>query len=226
MAETILTLKDIRKTFPSPDGERLEILKAINLEIKRGESVAIVGQSGSGKSTLLGISALLLSPDSGEILYDGENALDVRDKELSLLRSKKMGFIFQSSLLLEDFSALENVAMPLMIQGYDKKESFKRAEEYLSLMDLSSRSSHRPALLSGGERQRVAIARALAPNPSMIFADEPTGALDEESAKNVEALLLSAIKEKNLSLLLVTHNLSFARKCDRCLTLKSGVLDE
>ena len=226
MAETILTLKDIRKTFPSPDGERLEILKAINLEIKRGESVAIVGQSGSGKSTLLGISALLLSPDSGEILYDGENALDVRGKELSLLRSKKMGFIFQSSLLLEDFSALENVAMPLMIQGYDKKESFKRAEEYLSLMDLSSRSSHRPALLSGGERQRVAIARALAPNPSMIFADEPTGALDEESAKNVEALLLSAIKEKNLSLLLVTHNLSFARKCDRCLTLKSGVLDE
>lgn len=226
MAETILTLKDIRKTFPSPDGERLEILKAINLEIKRGESVAIVGQSGSGKSTLLGISALLLSPDSGEILYDGENALDVRGKELSLLRSKKMGFIFQSSLLLEDFSALENVAMPLMIQGYDKKESFKRAEEYLSLMDLSSRSSHRPALLSGGERQRVAIARALAPNPSMIFADEPTGALDEESAKNVETLLLSAIKEKNLSLLLVTHNLSFARKCDRCLTLKSGVLDE
>ncbi len=226
MAETILTLKDIRKTFPSPDGERLEILKAINLEIKRGESVAIVGQSGSGKSTLLGISALLLSPDSGEILYEGENALDVRGKELSLLRSKKMGFIFQSSLLLEDFSALENVAMPLMIQGYDKKESFKRAEEYLSLMCLSSRSSHRPALLSGGERQRVAIARALAPNPSMIFADEPTGALDEESAKNVETLLLSAIKEKNLSLLLVTHNLSFARKCDRCLTLKSGVLDE
>lgn len=224
MDDIVLKLEHIRKVFPSPSGDELEILKDIDLEIRRGEAVSIVGQSGSGKSTLLSIAALLLSRDEGNVFYNGRNISNLKEKEIASIRSESMGFVFQSSLLLEDFSALENVAMPLMIQRMDKRSAFNKAAEYLSLMGLVNRSSHRPYELSGGERQRVAIARALVTAPAIIFADEPTGALDEASAANVEALLLNAIKDKNLSMLLVTHNLSFARKCDRCLTLRSGVL--
>jgi len=224
MDDIVLKLEHIRKVFPSPSGDELEILKDIDLEIRRGEAVSIVGQSGSGKSTLLSIAALLLSRDEGNVLYNGRNISNLKEKEIASIRSESMGFVFQSSLLLEDFSALENVAMPLMIQRMNKRSAFNKAAEYLSLMGLVNRSSHRPYELSGGERQRVAIARALVTAPAIIFADEPTGALDEASAANVEALLLNAIKDKNLSMLLVTHNLSFARKCDRCLTLRSGVL--
>ena len=224
MDDIVLKLEHIRKVFPSPSGDELEILKDIDLEIRRGEAVSIVGQSGSGKSTLLSIAALLLSRDEGNVLYNGSNISNLKEKEIASIRSESMGFVFQSSLLLEDFSALENVAMPLMIQRMDKRSAFNKAAEYLSLMGLVNRSSHRPYELSGGERQRVAIARALVTAPAIIFADEPTGALDEASAANVEALLMNAIKDKNLSMLLVTHNLSFARKCDRCLTLRSGVL--
>ena len=224
MDDIVLKLEHIRKVFPSPSGDELEILKDIDLEIRRGEAVSIVGQSGSGKSTLLSIAALLLSRDEGNVLYNGSNISNLKEKEIASIRSESMGFVFQSSLLLEDFSALENVAMPLMIQRMDKRSAFNKAAEYLSLMGLENRSSHRPYELSGGERQRVAIARALVTAPAIIFADEPTGALDEAGAANVEALLLNAIKDKNLSMLLVTHNLSFARKCDRCLTLRSGVL--
>ena len=224
MDDIVLKLEHIRKVFPSPSGDELEILKDIDLEIRRGEAVSIVGQSGSGKSTLLSIAALLLSRDEGNVLYNGSNISNLKEKEIASIRSESMGFVFQSSLLLEDFSALENVAMPLMIQRMDKRSAFNKAAEYLSLMGLVNRSSHRPYELSGGERQRVAIARALVTAPAIILADEPTGALDEASAANVEALLMNAIKDKNLSMLLVTHNLSFARKCDRCLTLRSGVL--
>ncbi len=224
MDDVVLNLEHIRKVFPSPSGDALEILKDINLEVRRGEAVSIVGQSGSGKSTLLSIAALLLSHDGGNVLYNDRDIANLNEKEIAGIRSKSMGFVFQSSLLLEDFSALENVAMPLMIQRHDKKSAFKKAMEYLSLMGLENRASHRPKELSGGERQRVAIARALVTAPDIIFADEPTGALDESSASNVESLLLNAIKDKNLSMLLVTHNLSFAKKCDRCLILKSGVL--
>lgn len=224
MDDIVLKLEHIRKVFPSPSGDDLEILKDIDLEIRKGEAVSIVGQSGSGKSTLLSIAALLLSHDSGNVLYNGKDITDLNEKKIASIRSRSMGFVFQSSLLLEDFSALENVAMPLMIQKMDKKSALNKASEYLSLMGLEDRASHRPKALSGGERQRVAIARALVTSPDIIFADEPTGALDEASASNVEALLLTAIKDKNLSMLLVTHNVSFAKRCDRCLTLKSGVL--
>ncbi len=226
MADSVLRLENVSKAYSSPDGSTVEILKDIDLSIEMGSSVSIVGQSGCGKSTLLACAALLLSSDGGRIIYNGEDVRYLDDRALSELRRNSMGFVFQSSLLLEDFTALENVAMPLLIKGIKKRDAYRRAEEYLALMKIDDRASYKPVLLSGGERQRTAIARAIVSEPSIIFADEPTGALDEESASLVESLLLSAVKEKGLSMMLVTHNNQFAMKCDHSYLLKSGVLNE
>ncbi len=226
MADSVLRLENVSKAYSSPDGSTVEILKDIDLSIEMGSSVSIVGQSGCGKSTLLACAALLLSSDGGRIIYNGDDVRYLDDRALSELRRNSMGFVFQSSLLLEDFTALENVAMPLLIKGIKKRDAYRRAEEYLALMKIDDRASYKPVLLSGGERQRTAIARAIVSEPSIIFADEPTGALDEESASLVESLLLSAVKEKGLSMMLVTHNNQFAMKCDHSYLLKSGVLNE
>ena len=226
MSDDLLRLVNIKKSFPSPDGKgELRILEGVDLVLKRGEVIAIIGQSGSGKSTLLSAAALLTDISEGEILYSGENVENMNEREISNLRSKKMGFVFQSSLLLEDFSALENIAMPLMIQGMKRIEALSVASEYLALVSLSDRANHRPKTLSGGERQRVAIARALASSPDIIFADEPTGSLDEKNAEIVEDMLLSTVREKNKGMLLVTHNPAFAAKADKIYTLKGGKLE-
>lgn len=225
MSDEILRLEHIEKSYKTAEG-KLRIIDDVSLSVSSGETVAIVGQSGSGKSTLLSIAALLLDKDGGKIFYKGDDS-DLMDKhKIETLRSKAMGFVFQSSLLLQDFSALENVAMPLLIQGEGRKSAFDKASEYLELVGLSDRASHRPGKLSGGERQRVAIARSLSSDPYIIFADEPTGALDEASAENVSNILLESVKKKGKGMIMVTHNQILASRCDKVLTLKGGKLDQ
>lgn len=226
MSDDLLRLEDIRKSFPSPDGKgEVRILEGVDLSLKKGEVISIVGQSGSGKSTLLSVAALLTDINEGKIFYSGKDVASLSEKEIALLRSKTMGFVFQSSLLLEDFSALENIAMPLMIQGMKKKDAMDKANEFLALVGLEDRSGHRPKALSGGERQRIAIARALSTSPDIIFADEPTGSLDEKNAEVVENMLLDSVRMKGSGLILVTHNTEFAAKADRIYTLKGGKLE-
>lgn len=220
----LLRLEGISKSFPAPDGSPVEILSGLDLSLEEGEVISIVGRSGSGKSTLLSIAALLLSPDGGRILYGGQDTSSLTAREVSSLRSTSMGFIFQSSILLEDFSALENVAMPLLIQGKGRKEAFSAAERLLAKVGLSERMGYRPGQLSGGERQRVAIARALSPSPSVVFADEPTGSLDERSAADIESLLLSAVRSEGLGMIIVTHDRNLAERADRMLLLSEGRL--
>ncbi len=218
---SLLELKGIEKSFPVPHGQHLLILEHVDFFLNAGESVAIQGKSGSGKSTLLSIAALLDLPTAGSVLYHGSSCEKLNDKELSKLRQNSMGFVFQNSFLLEDFSALENVALPLMIKGIKKKDATLQAKELLSELGLCDRLKHRPKELSGGERQRVAIARALIGSGEIIFADEPTGALDEENAALVEDLLLSVSKSKGKALLLVTHNPNFASRCDKTYILEN-----
>ena len=222
----LLRLENIKKTYPSPGGGRLEILSSVSFSLSAGETAAIIGRSGSGKSTLLSVAALLSKPDEGRILYSGRDALLLSEKEKAGLRRERLGFVFQSSLLLSDFSALENTALPLMINGMRKKEAFEKASSYLELVGLSDRKNHRPSELSGGEKQRTAIARALVSDPLVVFADEPTGSLDERSAADAEDILLSAVEKTGSGLLLVTHNPDFASRCDRILTLSGGMLHE
>lgn len=222
----ILRLENIRKSYPSPDDDSLVILSSVNLSLNDGETVSVIGRSGSGKSTLLAVAALLSQPDSGDILYRGESILALDDKRKAEMRQKNLGFIFQSSLLLADFSALENTAMPLMISGMRKREAFERASEILDTLGLKERKNHRPSALSGGERQRTSVARALVTSPDIVFADEPTGALDEKSAAEVEEMLLDAVRKGGHSMLLVTHNPDFASRADRVLTLSGGTLHE
>ncbi len=221
---SMLQLQGITKSFPSPSGGRLSILAGIDLDVSPGEVVSIVGRSGCGKSTLLSIAALLASPDTGRVIYEGRDSTGMGERELAKLRSQAMGFVFQSSELLADFSALENTAMPLLIQGMKRREAFASARDCLSLAGLTDRMDHRPAELSGGERQRVAIARAIAGNPLIIFADEPTGSLDEKSAAVIEEMLLDTVRHTGHSMLLVTHNSAFAARADRMLELREGML--
>ena len=223
---SLLSIEDLSKSYPSPGGVRIDILSSLSLSIENGEIVSIMGKSGSGKSTLLSIAALLMTPDSGRVLYNGRDSIGLSEREAARLRSRTMGFVFQSSTLLADFSALENVAIPLLIQGKSRKEAYARAGEILSLVGLCDRTAHRSSELSGGERQRVAIARALSGRPEIIFADEPTGSLDEKSADAIEHILLETVKESGSSMLFVTHNSSFAAKADRMLILREGTLHE
>lgn len=218
----LLILENLKKSFPTPQkDEPLLILDGIDLVLNRGESIAIQGKSGSGKSTLLSLAALLDKPTSGSVYYDGVSSESLSDSKLSLLRQKCMCFVFQNSYLLEDFSALENVAFPLLIQGVGKKTAYKKAEELLCEVQLGDRLKHRPHELSGGEKQRVCITRALITEPEIIFADEPTGSLDEESAGLIEDLLLDCVKKHEKALMLVTHNSQFASRCDRLYILEN-----
>lgn len=212
----VLTLQQVSKSFPATlrGGQPIQILEQVDLCLCQSTSIAITGRSGSGKSTLLQISAGLLSCDGGQVLFEGRQLSDLDDAKLSMLRCKRMGFIFQSSLLLDDFNALENVQIPAMIAGYSEKEAQKRALKLLETVGLEDRLYHTSDQLSGGERQRVAIARALVNEPAVIFADEPTGSLDERNAQLVEDLLLDLVSKRKLSLMLITHNNAFASRCD------------
>ncbi len=224
--DELLRMENITKSFPTPKGGELAILKDISLVLHSSQSIAITGKSGSGKSTLLSIAALLSLPSGGRIFYLGKEVSSFSDSALSTLRNRNMGFVFQNSMLLEDFTALENTAMPLLIGGMKKKEAFERARYYLSLVGMEEREDHRPSSLSGGERQRTAIARSLSGGANIIFADEPTGNLDEETSQNTEELLLDAVKKEKRGLLLVTHNPAFAVRADITYNLMNGVLYE
>ncbi len=202
----------------------LEILRGIDLEIKRGETAAIVGASGSGKSTLLGLLAGLDAPSSGEITLDGVNIVNLDEDERATLRSEKVGFVFQNFQLLPALTALENVMLPLELAGIDSAR--EKSEGFLSRVGLAERFHHYPRTLSGGEQQRVAIARAFASQPLILFADEPTGNLDTTTGATVVELLFGLNKEEGTTLVLVTHDNILADRCQRKYIMTAGHLEE
>ena len=202
----------------------LEILRGIDLEIKRGETAAIVGASGSGKSTLLGLLAGLDAPSSGDITLDGTNIVNLDEDERAILRSEKVGFVFQNFQLLPALTALENVMLPLELAGIDNAR--EKSEEFLSRVGLAERFHHYPRTLSGGEQQRVAIARAFASQPVILFADEPTGNLDTTTGATVVELLFGLNQEEGTTLVLVTHDNTLADRCQRKFTMTAGHLEE
>ena len=227
MSNELLRVENLSKSYPSEEkGGKLVILEDINLLLKQGETIAITGKSGCGKSTLLSLLALLSPKDGGKIYYEGMDTDQIKDRDRARLRNEKMGFVFQNSMLLEDFSALENVAMPLMIKGEKKKIALEKAQEYLKMVGIEERKNHRPIKLSGGERQRTAIARALITEPSVVFADETTGSLDEKTSRIIEELLIESVRKTNRGLILVTHNPVFASKAHKVFVLSNGVLNE
>ena len=223
--DTILELKNVKRWFGDGD-KRLNVLNGVNLKIAKGEIVALTGPSGSGKSTLLYQTGLLDTPSAGEIFLAGQPCAKMKEKERTMMRRKYLGFVYQSHLLLPDFTCLENVMMPLLIGGVDKKKAIERATELLEKMGLKHRLKHRPGEMSGGEQQRAAIARALANNPTLLLADEPTGNLDPKTSEKVFAELLNLVRETGLSALIATHNPELASKMDRRVHLENGVLVE
>lgn len=218
-----LLLKNVSKTFIQAD-QKITAIRDVNLEIKEGELVALTGPSGSGKTTLLQIAGLLDSPSSGEILIGGVNASNADDKTRTELRKNHLGFVYQFHHLLPEFSALENVALPLLIQGHSRSEAFARATETLKKVDLAERLNHKPAQLSGGQQQRVALARAIVGKPKIILADEPTGNLDSELSGKIFTLLCELTKSHGIGCLVVTHNLELAKKSDRVVSIRDGMI--
>jgi lipoprotein-releasing system ATP-binding protein len=218
-----LALRGIQRTFAQGD-RRLEVLRGVSLDLRAGEIVALVGQSGSGKSTLLHIAGLLERPDGGDVVLDGKGAGALGDQQRTILRRKFLGFIYQYHHLLPEFSALENVMLPQMLNGLSRREARRRAVELLAMVQLKDRSDHRPGRLSGGEQQRVAIARAVANAPRVLLADEPTGNLDAVTADTVFRQLLALVRETGMAALIATHNPDLAARMDRTVHLKDGVL--
>ena len=220
----ILELKNIEMRFRSGDSF-ISVLNGVNFSMTIGEGVALVGPSGSGKSTLLQIAALLEQPTSGNVIINGLNTKDISDEERTKLRRENLGFVYQFHNLLPEFSALENVMIPLILRKVPKKEAEQRASDLLNQVELSHRIHQSPKKLSGGEQQRVAIARALANNPSLIIADEPTGNLDPKNSEIVFDLLLNLVKKNGMSVFMATHNMDLANRLDRIVTLSNGKLE-
>jgi lipoprotein-releasing system ATP-binding protein len=218
-----LSLRDIKRTFVQGD-RRLEVLRGVALDLRPGEIVALVGQSGSGKSTLLHIAGLLERPDEGDIIVEGKSAGAANDRERTALRRRVLGFVYQYHHLLPEFSAIENVMLPQMLNGRSRGQARSHAAELLAMVQLKDRSDHRPGRLSGGEQQRVAIARAVANAPRVLLADEPTGNLDASTADTVFRQLLSLVRDTGMAALVATHNPELAARMDRTVTLKDGVL--
>ncbi len=220
-----LQLATVVKTFRQ-GGRELPILQGVELTLRPGEMVALLGPSGSGKSTLLQICGLLDRPDGGVIRLAGEEAQHLGDGERTRLRREHIGFVYQYHHLLPEFSALENLVVPQMIAGLSKHEARARGRELLELVGLGARLDHRPARLSGGEQQRVAIARALVNAPKLLLADEPTGNLDPHTSDTVFELLVRLVRGAGLAVLLATHNYELASRMDRIVRLEEGVLVE
>ncbi len=218
-----LSLREIKRTFVQGD-RRLEVLQGVSLDLRPGEIVALVGQSGSGKSTLLHIAGLLEQPDGGDVILDGKAAGPLGDRGRTALRRRFLGFVYQYHHLLPEFSAIENVMLPQMLNGMSRSEARVRAADLLAMVQLKERGDHRPGRLSGGEQQRVAIARAVANAPRVLLADEPTGNLDAATADIVFRQLLVLVRETGMAALIATHNPELAQRMDRTVTLKDGIL--
>lgn len=213
--------------FSYGDGNsKTSVLKNLDIRVKPNEKIAIIGQSGCGKSTLLNLLAGLDMPSEGEVLIDNVNISSLKERQRTELRAKHLGFVFQFHHLLNDFSAIYNTALPLIINHLDKNEALTKAENILKKVGLENRINHKPSELSGGERQRVAIARAMITEPSCLLADEPTGNLDEQNAKEVLDLIIELNSNQNTALLIVTHDLSIANRMSRQLDLTDGCLKE
>ena len=213
----MIEVKSIKKSF----GE-LEVLHGVSLSVAEGEIVSIVGASGAGKSTLLQIMGSLMAADGGEVVIDGVSLENLSDDELSEFRNKRIGFIFQSYHLLPEFSALENVMMPMLIAGVKRKDADSRARELLEMVAMTHRAEHKPSALSGGEQQRVAIARALANRPAVVLADEPTGNLDTETRNDIQRLFFELRERTGQTFVIVTHDSALADDADRKIVMKDG----
>ena len=217
----ILSAQKVKKVYPQGSGE-LEILREISIDIGVGEAVCIVGASGAGKSTLLHILGTLDRPTSGSLFFKGQSLLGMADEELASFRNQEMGFVFQFHHLLTEFSALENVMIPVRIKGVDKKDAALQAEEMLTLLGLKERLKHYPSQLSGGELQRVAIARSLICRPQVLFADEPTGNLDSKNGAIIQDLFFQLKQSMGLTLVVVTHDPQFSKKFGKVYRISDG----
>lgn len=213
----MIEVKDITKSY-----DNLLVLKGIDLSVKKGEVVSIVGPSGAGKTTLLHIMGSLDKPDNGKVIFDGTDIFSLNDRKLARFRNANIGFVFQFHQLLPEFTLLENVAMPALIGGTPRNEALKRAAELLRYMGLENRTAHKPAELSGGERQRGAVARALVNNPSVVLADEPSGSLDTHNREELHRLFFNLRRDMGQTFVIVTHDEQLASMADRTITMRDG----
>ncbi|MEO5579156.1 MAG: ABC transporter ATP-binding protein [Gemmatimonadaceae bacterium] len=223
---TVLEAHDLHKTYTGGDGGTINVLSGVNLSVKPREMVAIVGASGAGKSTLLHVLGALDRPSRGYVVIGGEPVNGLTEEQLAALRNRSVGFVFQFHHLLREFSALENVMMPLRIAGKVTRAARSRAEELLARVGLSGRMNHRPSELSGGEQQRTAVARALATDPRVVLADEPSGNLDLANGEMLHDLLMEVVNDLEIAMIVVTHNRSLAARASRVLLLEGGRLSE
>lgn len=217
----MIKVRDIRKSYG-----QLEVLRGIDLDVQRGEVMSIVGPSGAGKTTLLQIVGTLDRPDSGEVMFDGENILRLNDNKQAAFRNANIGFVFQFHQLLPEFTVLENVAMPALIGGRPRTEAYSRAKELIDYLGLGSRMDHKPMQLSGGERQRAAVARALINRPSVILADEPSGSLDSRNREELHKLFFDLRRDMGQTFVIVTHDEALAGQCDRIVHMSDGKITE
>ncbi len=225
MSAAALRLVGVERRYMQGD-TALEILRGANFDLRTGEAVALTAPSGAGKSTLLHVAGLLERPDGGDVLVDGASTRSMSDDGRTALRRNAIGFVYQFHHLLPEFSARENIMMPQMIRGLDKREAASRADELLTYLGLAARGAHRPAELSGGEQQRVAIARAVANAPLVLLADEPTGNLDPRTADHVFETLMTLVRATGLAAIIATHNFELAARMDRRITLRDGLIVE
>jgi lipoprotein-releasing system ATP-binding protein len=221
---TVLEARGLSKQYVGGDGGIISVLDGVDLDVNRGEMVAVIGASGAGKSTLLHLLGALDRPTAGEVIVDGHTLSGLPDDAVSALRNRTIGFVFQFHHLLREFTALENVMMPLRIAGVSDVEAQRRAAALLDRMGLGGRAHHRPAQLSGGEQQRAAVARALAADPSVLLADEPSGNLDHGNSERLHDLFAQLTREMEIAMVVVTHNRSLAARADRVLQLEEGRL--
>ena len=217
----MIQVQNLYKTFVK-DGNKIEVLKGLDLDVAAGDSLAVVGASGAGKSTLIHILGTLDHPTSGQVIFDGVDVFTWPEQKLSAFRNRKIGFVFQFNNLLPEFSSLENTMMPALIQRMPKAEASRKAEAILDEVGLGDRMTHKPGELSGGEQQRVAIARALVLEPDILLTDEPTGNLDTETGKKIEEILVALNRTKGITLVVVTHNQSLADRMSHLIGLSDG----
>jgi lipoprotein-releasing system ATP-binding protein len=223
---SIVEARGLSKYYVGGDGAPIQVLDNVDLDVRRGEMVAIVGASGAGKSTLLHLLGGLDRPTKGFVVLDGEPLHGLSEEALARIRNLKVGFVFQFHHLLREFSALENVMMPLRIAGWSARKARSRAEELLAKVGLEGRMTHRPSELSGGEQQRTAVARALAIDPKVVLADEPSGNLDNLNAERLHEQFVTLVRQLEVAMVVVTHNRALAARADRSLLLDGGQLRE